>query len=268
MTTASTRPSQNLGGRCWVASSGIELFRETMTGFEGCYVLIGGSACELLLEQQGERFRATKDLDIVILADNADDAFSESFWSFVRGGGYEPWCSKDERLHFYRFVNPKAPGYPHMIELFSRHPDFALTDEDVDIAPLPLAEDISSLSAIMLDDDYYGLLTDGLTVVNGISTLDEAHLIILKMRAHIDLNDRANSGQHVNGADLKKHRKDVMRLLEFVPAGLTLELPAKVKEDARRFIDTIEDPSFRIDQLNISLDRESAITALRRLCGI
>lgn len=250
-----------------MASNGIELFRETMAGFEGCYALIGGSACELLLEQQGERFRATKDLDIVILADNVDEAFSKAFWSFVRDGGYEPWCSRDERLHFYRFVNPKAPGYPHMIELFSRHPDFVLADEDVEIAPLPLSEDISSLSAIMLDD-YYSLLTDGLTVVNGISTLDEAHLVILKMRAHIDLNNRAIAGQHVNGADLKKHRKDVLRLLEFVPESLTLELTPKVKEDARRFIATVEDPSFRIDQLGISLDRESAATALRKLCGI
>ena len=26
--------------------SGINLFRDAMAGFEGCYVLIGGSACE------------------------------------------------------------------------------------------------------------------------------------------------------------------------------------------------------------------------------
>jgi hypothetical protein len=28
---------------------GIELFRDAMSGFEGCYALIGGSACDLLL---------------------------------------------------------------------------------------------------------------------------------------------------------------------------------------------------------------------------
>lgn len=32
---------------------GIELFREAMRGHEGSYALIGGSACDLLMEAQG-----------------------------------------------------------------------------------------------------------------------------------------------------------------------------------------------------------------------
>ncbi len=248
--------------------NGIERFKEAMKGFEECYVLIGGSACDLLLAQYGERFRATKDLDIVVLTDSVNHEFSKALWAFINAGGYEPWKSKNGSLHFYRFVNPRTPGYPHMIELFARHPDFVLFDKDSEIAPLPLDDDISSLSAILLDDDYYAFLLKGLRVVDGVSMPDEAHLIVLKMRAHVDLNDRAAAGQHVNSADLKKHRKDALRLLEYVPNDAVLELSARMRIDARRFIATVEDQSFRIDQLGLSMSREEAVESLLRLCGI
>ena len=247
---------------------GINRFREAMAGYESCYALIGGSACDLLLAQQGENFRATKDLDIVLLADRMAEGFAETFWGFVRAGGYEPWHSSGDEVHFYRFINPQVPGYPHMIELFSRRPGFLPPEIATGIAPLPFDEDISSLSAILLDDDYYAQLLEGLTVVDGIGTLDESRLILLKMRAHIDLNDKAAAGMHVNGADLKKHRKDVLRLLEYVPSDAALALPEKVREDARRFIATVEDPGFRMDQLGLSMSREEAVESLRRLYGV
>jgi hypothetical protein len=46
---------------------GIELFASHFKGFENSYVLIGGSACDLWMQTQGLPFRATKDLDIVIV---------------------------------------------------------------------------------------------------------------------------------------------------------------------------------------------------------
>ena len=88
------------------------------------------------------------------------------------------------------------------------------------------------------------------------------------MRAHIDLNDKHDAGMHVNKADRLKHRKDVLRLLEFVPDDTALGLPAKVKADAARFIAMVEDPEFRIDQLGLSLDSAEAVARLRALCSI
>ena len=89
---------------------------------------------------------------------------------------------------------------------------------------------------LLLDDDCYALLVEGLTVVEGVSALDEAHLIPLKMRAHVDLNDKHDAGGRVNGADLRKRRKDVLRLLEFAPDDAALDLPDRVKADAERFV--------------------------------
>lgn len=55
----------------------------------------------------------SKDLNIVVLANNADDGFAEALWSFVKAGGYEAWRSSDGQVRFYRFVSPKVPGFPH-----------------------------------------------------------------------------------------------------------------------------------------------------------
>ena len=247
---------------------GIELFREAMRGHEGSYALIGGSACDLLMEAQGERFRATKDLDVVILSQGNDAGFGAALWAFVKRGGYEPWKSSDGTIRFYRFVKPKVPGYPHMIELFARHPDFVLADDETAITPLPCGEDISSLSAILLDDDYYEFILGGLVEVGGVSTLDAVHLMPLKMRAHIDLAARHAAGQHINGADLKKHRKDVFRLLVLASAGERVELVEKRAKDVARFIDAAREPDFRIDQLAIGMELDDAIAMLKEIYGI
>lgn len=48
---------------------GIDKFRERFAGHEGEYVLIGGGACDLLFGEVGQDFRATKDLDLVLLVE-------------------------------------------------------------------------------------------------------------------------------------------------------------------------------------------------------
>lgn len=48
-----------------------------------------------------------------------------------------------------------------MIELFTRKLDAIQLPEDAVLTPLPMDEDISSLSAILLDNDYYEFLKQG-----------------------------------------------------------------------------------------------------------
>lgn len=45
---------------------GIELFRTAFAGFADSYILIGGAACDVLLERAAVPFRVTHDLDIVL----------------------------------------------------------------------------------------------------------------------------------------------------------------------------------------------------------
>lgn len=42
---------------------GIESFKKWFQGYEDQYVIIGGTACDLLMNEGGLEFRATKDIE-------------------------------------------------------------------------------------------------------------------------------------------------------------------------------------------------------------
>ena len=69
---------------------------------------------------------------------------------------------------------PISNQYPAMIELFTRKLDAIQLPENAVLAPLTMDEDISSLSAILLDDDYYEFLKQGKVAVDGVTVLDAA----------------------------------------------------------------------------------------------
>lgn len=58
---------------------GIEKFKEYFSGYEDQYVIIGGTACELLMENEELDFRATKDIDIVIILESLTKEFGKIF---------------------------------------------------------------------------------------------------------------------------------------------------------------------------------------------
>ena len=62
---------------------GLDIFRQHFDGLSHHYVLIGGAACEIVMEEVGLDFRATKDLDLIILVEALDAAFGARFWAFV-----------------------------------------------------------------------------------------------------------------------------------------------------------------------------------------
>ena len=99
---------------------------------------------------------------------------------------------------FYRFSHPITNQYPVMIELFTRKLDAIQLPEDAVLTPLPMDEDISSLSAILLDDDYYEFLKQGKVTVDGVTVLDAAYLIPFKAKAWMNLTDRKAAGEHVD----------------------------------------------------------------------
>ena len=68
---------------------GLERFRDSFAAHAHQYALIGGTACDLLLAQVDLPFRATKDLDIVLMSEMLDTSFAGTFWEFVRAGRYE-----------------------------------------------------------------------------------------------------------------------------------------------------------------------------------
>lgn len=100
---------------------GIDKFKEYFADYAGQYVFIGGTACYILLNDIGSSFRATKDLDMVLLIEAIDENFGITFWKFIEDGGYVHKQKNTGEDQFYRFFNPTKAGFPFMIELFSQN---------------------------------------------------------------------------------------------------------------------------------------------------
>jgi len=103
---------------------GLTIFREHFKDHNDKYVLIGGTACDILMENLGLHFRATKDLDIVLIVEALDSGFANILWDFIKNGKYKNIQKSTGKKLFYRFYDPEEKSYPYMLELFSRVPDF------------------------------------------------------------------------------------------------------------------------------------------------
>ena len=62
---------------------GLQIFQEFFQPFSKHYILIGGTACDVAFSEAGLDFRATKDLDIVLVLEALDTAFVRAFWNFT-----------------------------------------------------------------------------------------------------------------------------------------------------------------------------------------
>jgi len=162
---------------------GLDIFRRHFQDYSDRYILIGGAACDIATSAAGLGFRVTKDLDIVLCVEALDAAFVGALWAFVQAGGYQIQERSTGQKQFYRFQKPTNENYPFMLELFSRQPDVLQVAAGSQLPPLPMEEDVSSLSAILLDADYYGFIRAGRLQVDG--------LTVVGMRISIHRGSRA-----------------------------------------------------------------------------
>lgn len=243
--------------------NGIDSFRERFRDYTDCYTIIGGAACDILMTEAAYDFRATKDIDMIVLLEDRYQEFASLFWEYIKEGGYTCGWKNSPDVHFYRFTEPKA-GYPVQIELFSRKPDYHL-DVEGGIIPIYIADDVSSLSAILLNDDYYQFMKQGRKIINDICVLDAAYLIPFKMFAWIDLSDKKNMGHHVNKRDLKKHKYDVFRLLEIVTVDQKIATSGLVMDSIRMFLARIQDERLSLSQIGLSIEKEQALDLIERI---
>ncbi|MGA2811072.1 MAG: hypothetical protein ABSG16_06715 [Candidatus Acidiferrum sp.] len=123
-------------------------------------MLIGGVACHEWLSTQGLPFRATKDMDMVLIIEALDASFVKRFWEFIEAGKYKDRFKAKDGRQLYRFDKPQGDNYPTMIEIFSRKPSTIELAEAQQIVPIKLDDDSASLSAILLNDDYYTLIRE------------------------------------------------------------------------------------------------------------
>lgn len=219
---------------------GIEKFKEHFGNYTDNYVIIGGTACEVYEDASGQRPRATRDIDMILIVEALSRNFVKEFWQFVKMAGYSEKQvgekGKETRQQYYRFSRPLNQDYPAQVELFSRTLDAFEIPNDLHVTPIPTDADLSSLSAILLDDDYYHYTIEHSTVEDDVHISNIESLIALKCKAYLEMKkNKYNTGEG-DEKHIRKHRNDVFRLVASITYGeQVFELPKKLFDDVFLF---------------------------------
>lgn len=235
---------------------GIDTFRTWFEGYEDQYIIIGGTACDLVLTAENIDFRATNDIDMVLIVEALTSEFGKRFWEYVVQAGYEHKNKSTGEPQFYRFSHPKGTGYPAMIELFSRRSEAITLPAEAVLTPIPMEDEISSLSAIILDDSYYQFMKTGTVTINSVTVLDAAHIIPLKIRAWLDMSARKAEGQPVDSKSIRKHKNDVFRLSVLLAANTRVFVPRAVYSDIQTFLGRMIIEEVNVEQLGIKSTKD------------
>ncbi|WP_445392061.1 hypothetical protein [Stenotrophomonas muris] len=224
--------------------AGAREFAEWFAEFRDQFVVIGGVALVAVMQEAQLQVRATKDLDLVLIVEALTPAFGQRFWEYIEAGGYEVRQRSDGHPTFYRFRRPADGNQAFLreIELFARAPvALPALAEDQRIVPVPLGEEVSSLSAILLDQDYYEFLIAGRREIDGVPLIGEDRLIPLKALAWMRQRDARAAGDHVDTRNIDKHLGDVLDLaVMLVPGqvvpGQVVRLPGRMAQDLSDFM--------------------------------
>ena len=248
--------------------NGIEKFKEKFESFKGKYTLIGGVACGLLMDDAGLDFRATQDFDIVLIIESMDEDFGKAIWDFILEGGYKIREKSTGEPEFYRFKSPEDRSYPKEIELFSRKSKLLNFTDEVRLTPIHISDEISSLSAILLDDEYYSFLSHGLTEIEGIQVLNYTHIIPFKAKAWLDLKERKENGETVDSKNILKHKNDVFRLSQLLAETDSIILSDGIKADMASFVLQMENEDVDLKNLRIRGNKKDILSFISKVYKI
>lgn len=223
---------------------GIDIFKEFFKDYDDNYVIIGGTACEIHEELYAQTPRATKDIDIILIVEALSSDFVSRFWEFVKLGGYAERSKgvndKVEPKHeYFRFMKPANSNYPYQVELFSRNLGLMNFPEGARITPIPTDEDLSSLSAILMDNDYYHFTIGHSSLEDDVHIANIESLICLKCKAFLDLSNRKSLGESVDSKHIEKHKKDVIRLAAMLAPSSKYALPDTLMKDVKEFCEKV-----------------------------
>lgn len=213
---------------------GIATFTEYFKDNNEDYVVIGGLATAMVMNDLGFIARATKDIDLVVIT-KENEVFLKKILSFIEIAGYKTKqrTNNDSRHNLFRFLDSEDKSYPEQIELFAIHNSDSEILKDSHIIPIETPEYYTYLSAILLDTDYFNLLLQHTNHIDGLHVATPEALIPLKIHAYLNLSLDKNP-------DAKKHFNDVIRLAPLLDDQSTVILVGKPKEDFIRFLPMLE----------------------------
>lgn len=91
---------------------GIESFKEHFADFKDRYVLIGGTASTLAMEELGVDFRATKDLDIVLCIEALDKELGSGSGNTSKPEAMRTAKRARGKGSFIAFMHPRTRNSP------------------------------------------------------------------------------------------------------------------------------------------------------------
>lgn len=217
---------------------GLDKVLSHLADYNDCYVIIGGTATKILLEDQGLEFRETKDLDIVLLADGSNKEFVSSIALFIKHGKYQNAFSNGRRV-CYRFIDPETNGYPLIVELFAGENSKSIKKY---LKKIPIEIDDEQLSAIILEQEAFEFAKSRKILSKGnVPIIDSLGLIVLKSYAYFENLNLYEKKIIVEKGKYLKHKNDVIRLLLSLNGDeQPIVVPPFLKDYCKRFIDVLK----------------------------
>lgn len=217
--------------------SALQSFTDGFQSVRDSFAVIGGCACAEWFGEAGLRFRNTMDIDMVLLVEAKDEKFFEIFWRYVKAGNYNQCIFRKGEGKLFRFEREEDDErFPKRIELLSGLPELKCP-EGVRIVAVPAEDTSFDLSAILLDNDYYNLVVGNRTVSpSGMPLVKTESLLLLKIKAYLNLTDDRAAGKLVKHKDILKHRNDVYSLTYLINERLSERLSDVIKADIARFL--------------------------------
>ena len=213
--------------------AGLRHFEAYFEEYKDQYVIVGGFATLMLLERElPNHGKATHDIDLVLLTSPSRE-MANRLKSYIREGGYTIQKGQQERYRYYRFIDPKAEGYAKEIELFTSEVYGIELDEGQRIVPIDPEEGLYSLSAIILDLEYFDMIKHNIEEIEGVPYSNTLATMLLKMSAVYDLYHRGDE-------KWKKHRRDILKLALLLTGEERIELTGRMIEDLSFFKEHVE----------------------------
>lgn len=219
---------------------GLDKFKGYFAEYTGNYIVIGGIARDIFMEEAGFMPKGTKDIDMILIVEALNEKFVKKFWEFIEVGAYTVKEKNADDRKYYRFKDPKDVDFPPEIELFSRDPDLLNLKDGAHLTPIPVEKGLTSLSAILLDDEYYHYVIEHSKVEDGLHLAQKEAVICLKAKAFIDLNELRDKGEKIDRKKIRKHHSDIFRLGLTLGSGDYFALPDGIKADLQQYLHSIE----------------------------
>ena len=210
------------------------------------YLIIGGSACSVWYSDAEPHFRGTNDMDVVLILELLNQSFLDRFKLYLQQESYQSWekhvLDESTQKVMYRFSSTDSHG-PTCIELLSRKGDLLHLESDAHLSPLTHDGEYTGLSCILVHEAYYDFLRSQASSKHNCSLVSIPGLIMLKIKAYLNLHEAKRRGIHARGSDgssrnINKHRNDIFFMLTDLRAarGARISLPEQLRTDLTTFM--------------------------------